>query len=58
LTSESDVEERLSQAITPKTKALSFCHVTRGGHFYQVKQLASMARKRGRLTLVDGAQAV
>ena len=58
LTSESDVEERLSQAITPKTKALSFCHVTRGGHVYPVKQLASMARKRGLLTLVDGAQAV
>ena len=58
LTSESDVVERFSEAITPKTKALSFCHVTRGGHVYPVKQLASMARKRGLLTLVDGAQAV
>ncbi len=58
LTSESDVVERFSEAITPKTKALSFCHVTRGGHLYPVKQLASMARKRGLLTLVDGAQAV
>ena len=58
LTSESDVVERFSEAITPKTKALSFCHITRGGHLYPVKQLASMARKRGLLTLVDGAQAV
>jgi len=58
LTSGSDVVERFSEAITPKTKALSFCHVTRGGHLYPVKQLASMARKRGLLTLVDGAQAV
>jgi len=58
LTSESDVVERFSEAITPKTKALSFCHVTRGGHLYPVKQLAAMARKRGLLTLVDGAQAV
>ena len=58
LTSESDVVKRFSKAITPKTKALSFCHVTRGGHLYPVKQLAAMARKRGLLTLVDGAQAV
>ena len=57
LDSEDDVVNRMEQAITRKTKALSFCHVTRGGHKYPVKKLATMARDRGIITLVDGAQA-
>ncbi|MDP7060699.1 MAG: aminotransferase class V-fold PLP-dependent enzyme, partial [Candidatus Marinimicrobia bacterium] len=57
LDSEDDVVDRLEEAITRKTKALSFCHVTRGGHRYPVKKLAAMARDRGIVTLVDGAQA-
>ena len=57
LDSEDDVVSRLEEAISQKTKALSFCHVTRGGHRYPVKKLAAMARDRGLLTLVDGAQA-
>ena len=57
LDSEDDVVSRVEEAISRKTKALSFCHVTRGGHRYPVKKLATMARDRGLLTLVDGAQA-
>ena len=53
-----EVVELLAAAMTPKTKAISFCHVTRGGHRYPVKKIASMARDRGVRTLVDGAQAV
>ena len=58
LTSESDVVDRLSSSITSKTKAISFCHITRGGHLYPVKKIVSMAKDRNILTLVDGAQAV
>ena len=57
LDSEDDVVSRGEEAISRKTKALSFCHVTRGGHRYPVKKLVVMARDRGLLTLVDGAQA-
>ena len=57
LDSEDDVVSRVEEAISRKTKALSFCHVTRGGHRYPVKKLVAMARDRGLLTLVDGAQA-
>ena len=32
LISKRDVVSRLMSAVTPKTKAMSFCHVTRGGH--------------------------
>ena len=58
LTSELDVVDRLSSSITSKTKAISFCHITRGGHLYPVKKIVSMAKDRDILTLVDGAQAV
>jgi len=58
LISKTDVVDRLSNAISSKTKALSFCHVTRGGHVYPVKEITSMARSKNILSLVDGAQAV
>ena len=58
LKSVTDTVSRLSNAITPKTKAISFCHVTRGGHLYPVKEIVDMAKERNLLTLVDGAQAV
>ena len=58
LISELDVIERLSSAITSKTKVISFCHVTRGGHRYPVKEIVSMANDKDLLTIVDGAQAV
>ena len=57
LKSVTDTVSRISNAITPKTKAISFCHVTRGGHLYPVKEIVDMAKKRNLLTLVDGAQA-
>tara|TARA_B000000437_G_scaffold2565_1_gene2151 strand:+ start:535 stop:1806 length:1272 start_codon:yes stop_codon:yes gene_type:complete len=58
LISDEDTINRLFAAVTPKTKAISFCHVTRGGHKYPVKKIAHIARKKGIATLVDGAQAV
>lgn len=58
LESEDDVIARFEAALTPRTRAISFCHVTRGGHRYPVKRLCAMARDRGIVSLVDGAQAV
>jgi selenocysteine lyase/cysteine desulfurase len=52
------VVELFERAITPRTRAIAFCHVTRGGHLYPVKRLAEMARSHGLLSLVDGAQAL
>lgn len=48
----------MEAAISPRTRAIAFCHVTRGGHLYPVEALCSMARDRGLVSLVDGAQAV
>jgi len=53
-----DVVESFERAVTPRTRAIAFCHVTRGGHRYPVKQLSDMARTHGVVSLVDGAQAV
>ena len=50
--------DRMESAITPNTRALAFCHVTRGGHLYPVAELCTLARDRGLVSLVDGAQAV
>ncbi len=58
LVSEDDVVERISAAIEERTKVLFFCHVTRGGYLYPVKRLSALARKRGLISAVDGAQAV
>ncbi len=49
---------RFAEAIGPRTRAVSFCHVTRGGHRYPVKALCALARERGLASLVDGAQAI
>ncbi len=48
----------ISKKITPNTRAIAFCHVTRGGHLYPVRELANIAQKRGITTIVDGAQAL
>jgi selenocysteine lyase/cysteine desulfurase len=58
LESEEQVLERIERAITPRTRAIAFCHITRGGHRYPVKRIAALARERGLVSLVDGAQAV
>jgi selenocysteine lyase/cysteine desulfurase len=50
--------EALEEALSPRTRVLFFCHVTRGGLLYPVKQLCALARSRGIVSAVDGAQAV
>jgi len=44
-------------AITPKTRLLSFCHTNyTDGCFMPVREICEMARSKGVITLVDGAQ--
>ncbi len=52
------VVELMTSQMTSRTRAIAFCHVTRGGHLYPVKALCTAARERGIATVVDGAQAV
>jgi selenocysteine lyase/cysteine desulfurase len=58
LESTEQVVELVTANITSRTRAITFCHVTRGGHLYPVKQLCSEARERGIATAIDGAQAL
>lgn len=55
---EEEILSRFGDAITPRTRAVAFCHVTRGGHLYPVEAICGLARERGLVSLVDGAQAV
>jgi selenocysteine lyase/cysteine desulfurase len=49
--------EAFTKAITPKTKVISFTHLTSTvGDLFPAKELCRLARERGILTLVDGAQ--
>ncbi len=49
--------EAFSKAITPKTKVLAFTHVTASaGDLYPARELCRLARERGILSVVDGAQ--
>lgn len=52
------VVELVEDAMTPATRVVAFCHVTRGGHLYPVRRLCALARERGCVSHVDGAQAV
>ena len=46
-----------TKAITPQTKVLAFTHLTSTvGDLFPAKELCRIARERGVLTLVDGAQ--
>ena len=56
--SEAQIVELVEAALTPATRALAFCHVTRGGHLYPVARLCALARELGIVSHVDGAQAV
>ena len=56
--SEDQVTELVEAALTPATRVVAFCHVTRGGHLYPVRALCALARERGIVSHVDGAQAV
>lgn len=45
------------KAITPRTKVLSFTHLTSSvGDLFPAKELCALARERGVMSLVDGAQ--
>jgi isopenicillin-N epimerase len=58
-TTQSDLLQRLTAAITPQTKVLHFCHITnQSGQLFPVRDLARMARQRGIITVVDGAHAM
>lgn len=53
------VVDLFRQAITSKTRALFFCHITRGpGMLYPAKALCALAREHGLISAIDGAQAV
>ena len=58
LISAEDVTARFAAELTTRTRAIAFCHVTRGGHRYPVRELCAFAREHGLVSLVDGAQAV
>jgi selenocysteine lyase/cysteine desulfurase len=49
--------DAFTKAITPKTKVISFTHLTSTvGDLFPAKEICRLARERGILTLVDGAQ--
>ena len=51
--------EEFKKALTPRTRVLSFTHLSNTvGDLFPAKELCSMARKRGIITLIDGAQSL
>jgi isopenicillin-N epimerase len=53
-----EIVEVYRRAITPRTRVISMCHVVNtNGMILPVKEVAEMARPRGILVAVDGAQA-
>lgn len=57
-TSVEEVVAVYENAITDKTKVISMCHIVNtNGMILPVKEVAAMARKKGILVAVDGAQA-
>lgn len=49
--------DAFARAMTPKTKVIGFSHVTNTvGDLLPAKELCALARERGALSLVDGAQ--
>ena len=56
--SSDEIVEVYRQALTPRTKVISMCHVINtNGMILPVKAISEMARARGILVAVDGAQA-
>ncbi|HMB78918.1 MAG TPA: aminotransferase class V-fold PLP-dependent enzyme, partial [Vicinamibacterales bacterium] len=54
----SELTDRITAAITPKTKIIHICHITNlTGQLFPVRDIARMARARGIQTIVDGAHA-
>lgn len=53
-----EIVEVYRQAITPRTRVISMCHVINtNGMILPVKEVSAMAREHGILVAVDGAQA-
>src|SRR4029077_20210860 len=58
-TTQADLLGRFEAAITPQTRVLHFFHITnQSGQLFPVRDLAQMARRRGIITVVDGAHAL
>ena len=58
-TTQADLLQRFEAALTPATRVLHFCHITnQSGQLFPVRELAQMARRRGIVTIVDGAHAM
>jgi selenocysteine lyase/cysteine desulfurase len=54
----SELTDRITRAVTPKTKVIHICHITNlTGQLFPVRDIARMARARGIQTIVDGAHA-
>ena len=52
-----EILQAFEAAMSPKTRLLSFCHINyTDGCVLPVKEICAMARSRGVITLVDGAQ--
>jgi selenocysteine lyase/cysteine desulfurase len=53
-----EIVEVYRKAISPRTRVISMCHVVNtNGMILPVKEVSAMARQRGILVAVDGAQA-
>jgi len=53
------VVKLFADAITPRTRVVMFSHITSGlGILLPARELCALARERGALSLIDGAQAV
>jgi selenocysteine lyase/cysteine desulfurase len=53
-----ELEKRIEQAITPRTKVVHVCHITNlTGQIFPVRNICRAARARGIRTIVDGAHA-
>ena len=56
---EDEIVGLFEESIRPETRVLSFCHVTCTTAWrLPVRKICAMARKRGLITVVDGAQSV
>ena len=56
---EDEIVGLFEEAIRPETRVLSFCHVTCTTAWrLPVRKICAMARKRGLITVIDGAQSV
>jgi isopenicillin-N epimerase len=54
-----EILDRFDRAITPKTKVVSFCHVQfSDGQVLPAKELCALARSKGVISVVDGAQGI